>query len=62
MTGDVVAAASGSWNTSFVGEFDVGRGESTALFSLPTATEGESDLRAAVARRLDAVQPAVDER
>ena len=57
MTDDVVDAAEQSWDTTLVGEFDVGRGDPTPLFSLRTGAErdGEGDMRSAVTQRLDAV-------
>jgi adenylate cyclase len=60
MTNDVVDAAERSWDTTLVGEFDVGRGDPTPLFSLRTGAErdGDGDMRSAVAQRLDAVDPA----
>lgn len=57
MTGAVVDAAKRSWDTAFVGEFDVGRGDPTPIFSLSTGAAGETDMRSAVARRLDVVAP-----
>lgn len=58
MTSDVVEAARRPWETTAVGEFDVGRGEPTALFSLHTGADDDVDMRAAVARRLDAMDSA----
>lgn len=55
MTGAVVDAAKRPWDTALVGEFDVGRGDPTPLFSLSTGATGEADMRSAVARRLDIV-------
>lgn len=57
MTDAVVDAAERAWDTTLVGEFDVGRGDPTPLFSLRTGAEreGDDDMRSAVAQRLDAV-------
>ena len=57
MTDDVVNAATRSWNTTSVGAFDVGREDPTPLFALRTAADGDGNMRSAVARRLDALDP-----
>lgn len=56
MTNDVIEAAKRSWDTTSVGEFDVGRGDPTPLFSLQTSAGDDVDMRSAVARRLDAME------